>query len=154
MKNTEQFEELFIPRRELHFSDYTLYRIYRDSRSFELVEASSAIEALSKSKIRKVYKVERHDPMADNVIHLKQVIGEDVTEEENSASSVIEKKEEVVELAAPSHVEAEKIEPDVHEDSVTQEAAKDEAQPEPAPAPAPSDAPLSNDEVDRLLNGG
>ncbi len=154
MKNTEQFEELFIPRRELHISDSMIYRVYRDNRSFDLIEAQSVIEALSKSKIRNVYKVERHDPMADNVIHLKQVLGGDIKDEEPVAMPAVEKIAAAEKILTQEEIK----EPEVVIISEAVVAPAEVKNEEPTPAETAAkpdgDAPLSNDDVDRLLNGG
>lgn len=152
MKNTEQFEELFIPRRELHISDSMIYRVYRDNRNFELIEAPSVIEALSKSKIRNAYKVERHDPMADNVIHLKQVLGGDIQDEEPIVKPVEKIAEAAKVLPQEKITEPEPVSNEAV--AVAAEVEKEQAEPVETAAKTDGDVPLSNDEVDRLLNGG
>lgn len=138
-QTTEPFEELMIPRRELHTPSAVIYRVYRDYKNFELVEAVSALDALAVSKNKNVYKIERHNPLGDNVIHLKQVMkmfsSEGGDMEENFAGSVIQQQDVPVPITIP---------------------VAEEAIPEPIekPAAAPmEDAPLSNDDIDKLLNG-
>ncbi len=147
-QSTDPFEELMIPRRELHAPSVMIYRVYSDYKHFELVEAMSALDALSASKIKNIYKIERHDPLADNVIHLNQVI--------NPMAAVSTKVE-----SAP----VENIQPQQHESTTHVAEAKASAEvpvetkPVEAVAPAPvhaapkEDAPLSNDDIDKLLNG-
>ncbi len=147
-QNTEPFEELMIPRRELHAPSAMIYRVYSDYKHFELVEAMSALDALAASKIKNVYKIERHDPLADNVIHLNQVI--------NPMAAV---------SAATESALVDNIQPQQHESTPHIAEVKDstevpvETKPTEAAAPAPvettpkEDAPLSNDDIDKLLNG-
>ncbi len=150
MKNTtEQFEELMIPRKELHISDAMFYRVYHDRIKFELVQAVSALDALSQSKVKNVYKIERHDPMSDNVIHLQQVMAASFPE--NKPAN--EHKEIVIENQIEQLPEQDFSVAPVVEDVVI-EASTVESEPVLASPPAASDAPLSNDDVDRLLNGG
>ena len=155
MKNTtESFEELIIPRKDLHISDEMIYRVYSDRKNFELIEAVSALDAMAQSKIKNVYKVERHDPMANNVIHLSQVLGSSPHVENTIIKNIPENKiempvaQEVV--VEPSVLVNEPIAKIELENIAV--AAAPETQPE-VSAPV-ADAALSNDEVDRLLNGG
>lgn len=149
MKNTtEPFEELLIPRKDLHISAAMIYRVYSDKKNFELIEAVSALDAMAQSKIKNVYKVERHDPMASNVIHLRQVLGGFPSAENNIPESKVE-------IPVAQEVAVETPEP-VSVLSVEPENIVATSTPEPQPeisAPV-ADAALSNDEVDRLLNGG
>ncbi len=122
-QTTEPFEELFIPRKEMGSSDTTVYRVYSDYNNFELVEATSALDALSQCKIKKIYKVERHDPLGYNVIHFNNVMQ-------------MAAKTDVKDNLAPSK-----------QDAVVSQAI------EQSPPPAATEAaPLSNDDVDKLLN--
>ena len=74
MTQIEQpFEELLIPRRELHDVSTTRYRVYRDIKSYKLVEAVSALDALIRSGVGKAYKIERYNPFDENIIQLGQV---------------------------------------------------------------------------------
>ncbi len=136
---TEPFEELIIPRRELQASAAMIYRVYSDYKNFELVEAASALEALSSSKNRNVYKIQRHDPLGDNVIHLSQVMNKVSTE-----NIVVENNFETI-----AHSQGQGSEPvmkSAPEEIVTPEVA--------SAAPASTEAaPLSNDDIDKLLNG-
>ena len=135
MKQIEPFEELFIPRRELQISTMSVYRVYSDYKHFELVEAASALDALSISKKRNVYKIQRHDPLGDNVIHLNQVM--------NSGSSEnIAVENNIVPAAAPAQAQQ------------PAEAAPEQIVDAPVAAAAAAEAaPLSNDDIDKLLNG-
>ncbi len=154
MKETaETFEELFIPRKELQSSNAMVYRVYSDYKNFELVEAASALDALAISKKRNVYKVQRHDPLGYNVIHLNQVMQQMFPASDIPGNAVPESFE---------HIEKSQ------EKSPEPVAATPAPAPEPAPAvvaaPAPEPAassapmasdpaPLSNEEIDKLLNG-
>lgn len=138
---TEPFEELIIPRKELHDSSAVVYRVYSNSRNFELVEAVSALDALAQSKIKNVYKVKRHDPLGDNVIHLNQVIKEEPVVENEPQIQVAPALviEQIAELATeepqPEAIMEIAVEPEVESPPVAVEAA-----------------PLSNDDIDKLLN--
>ena len=152
MKNTtESFEELIIPRKDLHISDAMLYRVYSDRKNFELIEAVSALDAIGQSKIKDVYRVERHDPMANNVIHLRQVLGGLPHVENNIPENKIVEtpvaQEVVVEPSAPVSEPIAKVEPENIPVAATPE-------PQPEVSASEAGAALSNDEVDRLLNGG
>ena len=146
MKNTtESFEELIIPRKDLHISDAMIYRVYSDKKNFELVEAVSALDAMSQSKIKNIYKIERHDPMANNVIHLRQVLGGfPPVENIISENKVAEELEQVTlpqsEAAPAIVIEAENV-------------PIAEPEPEPEVSVPVADVALSNDEVEKLLNG-
>ncbi len=67
---TESFEELLIPRRDMHDVGVSRYRVYSDYKNYKLVEASSALAALAASGITRAYKIERHDPFSENIIHI------------------------------------------------------------------------------------
>lgn len=133
-QTTEPFEELPIPRRELHNPSSVLYRIYRDHKNYELVEAVSALDALSHSKIKNIYKIERHNPLGDNVIQFNQVVGELGDDQENIAYENKMQTEDAAKITAlPEIPEIEKTV------EMTQPAVQESA-------------PLSNDDIDKLLN--
>lgn len=127
MKTTEEpFEELYIPHRELQNPNAVCYRVYNDSKNYELVEAFSALEALTQSKIEKPYKIERHNPLGDNVIHIKYATN--ILIGEGGVAPTIEKQiEHTLELNTP--------------EMITEVAI------------ATENIGLSNEEVDKLLNG-
>ncbi len=141
-ENKEPFEELFIPRKDLQLSSAMVYRVYRDRKNFELVEAASALDAMAACKNKKIYKIQRHDPLGFNVIHLNQVLNQDFigSMEPESADNYSEDQP-----------------PQKPEEPVA--AAPVQAAPEPPPAPPPAAEPaaesraLSNEEIDKLLNG-
>lgn len=136
MKQTEPFEELFIPRRELQISTMSVYRVYSDYKHFELVEAASALEALSISKKRNVYKIQRHDPLGDNVLHLNQVMNSGLSENNARENIAVENN-----IAPPAQAQKPEVAPEQIVDAPVAAAAAAEA------------APLSNDDIDKLLNG-
>ncbi len=68
--NTEPFEELLIPRGELRNISSTSYRVYTDRKNYKLVEAACALEALTTSGVGAAYKIERYDPLSENIIHI------------------------------------------------------------------------------------
>mgnify|MGYP003392965386 CR=1 FL=1 len=135
MKQSEEpFEELIIPRREMQISTATIYRIYSDYKNFQLVEAGSALEAIAMMGNKNVYKIKRHDPLGDNVIHLNQAVRPIAVQNHNIAvdNMVVENTIPVQEAAAITEVSEE------------QTAAASQAA---------AETPLSNDDIDKLLNG-
>lgn len=141
-ENKEPFEELFIPRKDLQLSASVVYRVYRDSRNYELVEAASALDAMAASKNKKIYKIQRHDPLGFNVIHLNQVLNQDFI-----GNMEPESQTEYSEPEAQKPVESAPV----------KDPEPVAAAPEPVAAAAP-EAPaesraLSNEEIDKLLNG-
>jgi hypothetical protein len=143
-QTTEPFEELMIPRRDLPVSSAIIYRVYSDYKNFELVEASSALEAMENSKIKNVYKIKRHDPLEENVIHMnrdvKNIIKDNViTPLPQAEISPVSEPVQVAEVA-------EVVEPAVAPEPIAEEpVAVESASSEPAA--------LSNEDVDKLLNG-
>lgn len=125
-QTTEAFEELVIPRKDFSISSDMVYKVYKDRHNFEVVEASSALDALARSKIKNVYKIERHNPLERNVISLEQVVKFDFGEDIVVVS-------EAAEATPPA---PQTIAPNADIQSVPSEPA-----------------PLSNDDIDKLLNG-
>jgi hypothetical protein len=140
-QTTEPFEELLIPRKDLPVSSAIIYRVYSDHKNFELIEAASALDALAGSKIRNVYKVRRHDPLGDNVIQLNRIIS-DVSADSSSV------KVEVSEVAASPQQE---VIPSVEVAPLVVEAVESVVETSTPVSTEP--AALSNDEIDKLLNG-
>lgn len=133
MKQNEPFEELIIPRRDIQVSTASIYRVYSDHKNFQLVEAGSALEAIAICGNKNIHKIKRHDPLGDNVIHLNQA----------------ERP-----IAAPNqNIAVENVAPEI----VAPEQAPTSAEPAPeqivAAQAAAADTPLSNDDIDKLLNG-
>ena len=103
------FEELLIPRKEVQHLSETRYRVYKDSVHWELVEASSALEALQRCGIQKAYKIERHNPLGNNVLQMgtvQELLGvvHDAPKEEQIAKEVVEIE------ATPSALSGEEVE--------------------------------------------
>lgn len=135
----EPFEELSLPRRNLDNLSELRYRVYKDAKNYEVVEAVSALDALQKSSIAKAYKIERHNPLADNVLHLsviRQLQG--INDEDIIDSHVSEILQET-----PAHHAHAPV-----SDIVKAIAEHDEKVEEALADPAP----LSNEDVDKLLN--
>jgi|GEM_PF-1844079 len=140
MKQTEQvFEELYIPRKQLHDAVTLRYRVYNDARNYKLVEAGSALEALTRSGITKAYKIERHNPLGENVIQIAQVSNmfaqaaaplPYAVEEAASAPTTL-----ATETLAPATVEEEADEHETVEISV------------------PKEAVINNEGINNALNG-
>lgn len=132
-QDAEQFEELVIPRRELNNLSDMRYRVYSNAAQFDIIDAVSALDALQKSGMAKAYKIERHNPLADNVLHLSEV-------QKLLANHKDEQGEAPMIAAAP------KAEP-------VAQAVAESTQETVYISPPPEAATLSNDEVSKLLNG-
>ena len=124
-QTTEAFEELVIPRKDFSISSDMVYKVYKDRHNFEVVEASSALDALARSKIKNVYKIERHNPLERNVISLEQVVKFDFGEDIAVVSEAAEATPVPQTIASNADIQSVPSEP----------------------------APLSNDDIDKLLNG-
>ena len=116
MKQIEQpFEELMIPRRELQNNSAMRYRVYRDTKSYKLVEAISALDALTRSGISKAYKIERYNPLSDNIVHLGQVekllSGENVADIDDVADVADVKANDVLPIKTEPEAIAEIVQP-------------------------------------------
>jgi len=152
--NTENFEELVIPRKDINLSSAAFYRVYRDNRYFELIEAVSALDAISKSKIDNIYKVERHNPMAGNVIHFSQAAKQDAKHGDSTNFSASDnEKSTFSEQNLESSVGDVKIEEKPVENKEAAEIAEVQVSDAASSVVANEQSALSNDEVDRLLNG-
>ncbi|MEK6745992.1 MAG: hypothetical protein AABY33_03060 [Pseudomonadota bacterium] len=131
-QNEEPFEELIIPRRDMQISAATVYRIYSDYKNFQLVEAGSALEAIAMCGNQNVYKIKRHDPLGDNVIHLNQAVLPIITQNQ---------------IIAVDNVVTEKA---MQEPAENTEVSEEQTA---AASQAAAETPLSNDDIDKLLNG-
>jgi hypothetical protein len=142
-QQTTPFEELDMPRKNVHGVTEQGYRVYRNVVEYMVVEATSALEALEKSGIAKPHKITRHDPLADNVLSLKiakKLLGINVIHPENApAAAAIVPPELAAAPAAP--VEAQSAAPA----PIAEEAL--------IPVVEAGEKVLSNEEVDKLLNG-
>jgi hypothetical protein len=101
------------------------------------VEAISALEALANSGITRAYKIERYKPLGANIIQMNYATN--ATPEQKVAQPIAEEKLAVPEN--PENIEA------AQDKIITPEAAAVESAP-----PAASEG-LSNDDVEKLLNG-
>ena len=121
------FEELVIQRREmLNMSDIR-YRVYENAHSFKLIEGKSALEALRNSGIKKAYKIEKHNPLGESIIELsviEAILGFD--DKKNEAPPTI------INVAEQKEEVLLDITPPVRDEQV---------------------AALSNDDINKLLNG-
>lgn len=131
--NTNLFEALLIPRRELpQFG--ARYRVYKDAGNFILVEADSALEALKAYGVGQVHRIERDAIYLNNVLAPQALANV-------PALSVAE--------AAPLPPAAE---PPAAAPPAAEIAAIASAEPAAATPPAAADAPLSPEDVNKLLN--
>ena len=73
MENSHRpFEQLSIPRKAMD-GTVSRYRIYKNASEFSLVEASTALEALSAAGEKNVYKIVRDDPMGYNLLRSEEL---------------------------------------------------------------------------------
>jgi len=149
MTQIEQpFEELIIPRRDMFNIAETRYRVYFDAKNYKLIEAVSALDALRSSGISKAYKIERHNPMGDNIIQFShQPIIAPVILENNATPNDVH---EYVEIE-PEKIE--KISPEEHIFSAPEPTPEAAPEPNETQATPAESSGLSNDEVEKLLNG-
>lgn len=131
---TQPFEELYIPQKSFNSNAALLYRVYSDYKHYELVEAASALDALAHSSIKSPYKIMRHDPFGDNVLHLNQVMSMEAKSAGQPTlgdTTIPEGKIAVADI------------PVVAQQEIVSEPVSVSSEP----------APLSNDDVNKLLNG-
>jgi hypothetical protein len=126
----EMFMNLEIPRKELHSAKTMQYRVYSDKTQYVIVDAESAQAALKAGGVKDPLRVVRHLVMQSNVIEFSPQAAQ-------VAVAAIETPVEAIVAAAPEAV-------------AEQEAAEPVQVAEPEAAAA--DAPLSNDDVEKLLN--
>lgn len=145
MKTTEvSFEELYIPHRELQNPSAVCYRVYRDEKNYELLEAVSALAALTQSGIEKPYKIERHNPLGNNIIHLKNanniLIGGGIAAQSINSSA----ESSIPEIALNTMPN---VIPEAVPEIIPEQAIETTVITNPEPIG------LSNADVDKLLNG-
>ena len=122
----EAFETLPIPRKDLPQLG-TRYRVYKDPENFILVEAASALEALKACGMEPVHRIER------DTIHLNNVLNVQALAEAPAA-------------AAPPTAETPAATATPPPTAETPAAA-----PPPAATPPADAAPLSPEDVNKLL---
>lgn len=145
MTQIEQpFEELIIPRRDMFDVTGSYYRVYSDSKNYTLVEATSALDALRNNGISKAYKIERHNPMGDNVIQFAQqhIASIAIMENDNKHEYVATEPEKTAEMPDKEPLLAEP------ESELQQTTELKEVQ-----TVSSLNSGLSNDEVEKLMNG-
>ncbi|NBX03559.1 MAG: hypothetical protein EBR02_05805 [Alphaproteobacteria bacterium] len=64
----KQFENLTIPRKSLPLAGGCRYRVYETAQNFKIVDAATAMEALSACGLTYAYKILRDDPMNENLL--------------------------------------------------------------------------------------
>ncbi len=124
MEQVGGFEHLPLARAESSVVLDGAYRVYSDAKNYTTIQATSAIEALEMSGIHYAFKIKRENLFSNNLLNPKSW-------DKAVAAPVAAQAEAVHE---PVVVAAEMISEPVVE----------------APAPA---AELSNDDIDKLLNG-
>lgn len=87
----EAFESLEIPRKDVPVADGLQYRVYSEDKSFILVTAINAQEAIAICGIKNPIRIERYFPMKSNVLDLVVQAGvSDVSDLHAQPSEVIE----------------------------------------------------------------
>lgn len=152
MQPPESFQNLEIPRKEIPVPEGLQYCVYSSPKEFVIVTASNAQDAIRVSAIKSPLRVVRHFPTQGNVIEFGFAPFEtSLTIMDTHAVLQIEAFD-----SADGEAAAEKQAGDEAAAAPVAEAAAEAAQdPSSAPAEAPeADASqLSNDEVEKLMNG-
>lgn len=117
------FRDLALPRKEVALASASRYRVYKNAKEFVVVDAANAKEALAGSGFDKAVRIEKESIHQVNVLTL----------------SALQDRESDI---APAQPEA----------SAPADSASPPAQAAPAQA-APQEQALSNDDVDKLLQG-
>jgi len=123
----EPFESLTLPHREVPQLTLSRYRVYKNAKDYVLVEAGNAMEALKTSGLAQATLIERDIFFSNNVLSVQTL------EEKSPAAS-----------------------PPAAEPAAAAAPVPEPKQADAAPAqtsPAVAETPLSNDEVNKLLQG-
>ncbi len=123
---TGPFETLQFRRNPIIQDGQEGYRVYKDAKEFIRVDATNASDAFTKSGLQRAYRIERDVIRLTNVFHLSLLDG---------AKAAIAMKTE--ETAAPAAVETK----------------QESTEPPAAALPPATEQALSDDEVNRLLQG-
>ncbi len=140
--NPIPFEHLPLARAESSAVLDGAYRIYTDAKNYTTIQAASAIEALEMSGIHYAFKIKRENLYACNLLNPKSWDKAVPLPAENmmAASAPVEN----IAVEAVAEVAAESVSEPVAEAPAVEAAAAEAAE-----APAA----LSNDDIDKLLNG-
>ncbi len=68
----QEFQPLELPRKGLPPSN-NQYRVYKDEKEFNIVEAASALEALKASGLQKAHRIQRESILEHTLIDLKKL---------------------------------------------------------------------------------
>jgi hypothetical protein len=134
----EFFETLSIPRKEIANARLSRYRVYETHSEFTVVEAESAADAFAKAGIARPQRIVRDSDRLDAIVS--------VQDEAVAPTPVAPPASVPIEPPAAAEPEESK-EPAL---AAIEEPAEPAA---PAEETAQSDAPLSDDEVNKLLQG-
>lgn len=123
-KTDEAFEPLPLPKREFGQSPKGRYRIYSDDANYKVVEATSALEALQLSGLQQAHRIQRDAVFLVNVLEAGTLVSAPENGDEAAAVPA------AASVAPPAAAAAADV------------------------PPAAADAPLSDDQVNKLLDGG
>lgn len=124
----EMFQSLSLPHKDLPEAAGSRYRVYSDAKNFVVVEADNAQDALAASGLAKAHRILRESLFRDNVLTIALAAKAEAAPKEEHATEVPAESAKPEESAAPP------------------------AAAEPAAASEP-EAPLSNEDVNKLLEG-
>jgi len=132
MKKKHEFEELSLPRRSVTDILVSRYRVYKDPDNYTLVDADNAQDAIKNCGMEKVHRIERDSIYLDNILNMK----------------VLAPVQDMLVIAPAVNVATKPPLPAIE---APQQAAPVEPQQDIQPLPPAADAPLSSDEVSKLL---
>jgi len=118
------FKTITYPRKETLGTPLNRYRVYKDYKNFILIEAENAQAALQASGLKDVQRIIRDNLSLNTIITFGQMSNSSADKPDNENSPAV--KETAASDAAPAQQQA---------------------------AAGADDAPLSNDDVDKLLKG-
>lgn len=127
------FEKLPLPRKVQAQSSSGKYRVYSDATNFKQVDAASALEALQASGLKEAYRIERDS--INNKVTIETLA-----------------EEKPAEAAKPAQTAAPAASAPAEQTVAAPAAAAAPAAP-PEAKPATPQAPLSKDDVNKLLDG-
>lgn len=141
MKADEGFKPLDIPHKDVSIAHVIRYRVYSDDKNFKTVDAASAKEAIALSGIAKPLRVQQEIMKLYQVMDLKKYTNDNPLVPEATLSPVPPATDQ--EKATDTEYVTAPVTPSTEEPKAAEIPA----------TPASTDAPLSNDEVNKLLNG-
>lgn len=131
----DMFRNLTLPRKEASSFSSSRYRVYKTAKEFVVVEAENAKAALAASGLTQARRIERENIYLNNVLTLSPAAPQMDKPEKTQAAEAP--------AATPEPAEVQEATPPAAEAQETAAAAP----------PAAAQAPLSNEEVNKLLQG-